>query len=287
MNSLNNLVNSAIKKQPELSSLRIVVEKELLHHDILRILSQSGLLSNLTFIGGTALRACYAGNRLSEDLDFTGGKNFSRESLKTLKEHITSGLYKKYGLTVAVGSPTKEEGNVDTWRIKVETTPNRKDLPSQRINIDVCKVNSYDSKPTPLLNLYGIDMGTDGLIIDTQSKSEIYTDKILAFALRPNRIKYRDLWDILWLHQQGQKPNYSLVHLKLNDRNLTEATFQNAFSERISLLQNQTQLFSEFKKEMQRFLPQEKFQQATNNSKLWEGIIEHMTEIGNNLKSDH
>jgi predicted nucleotidyltransferase component of viral defense system len=49
------------------------VEKELLHHDILREMSMAGLLKNLTFIGGTCLRACYGSSRLSEDLDFTGG----------------------------------------------------------------------------------------------------------------------------------------------------------------------------------------------------------------------
>ncbi len=59
----------------------MVVEKELLHHDILRVLSGSGLLAKLTFIGGTCLRACYGSHRLSEDLDFTGGADFSRDSL--------------------------------------------------------------------------------------------------------------------------------------------------------------------------------------------------------------
>ena len=44
-------------------------------------------------------------------------------------------------------------------------------------------------------------MGTGGLIIQAESKEEIFADKLIAFALRPNRIKYRDLWDIVWLHQ--------------------------------------------------------------------------------------
>lgn len=66
------LVDEALRNQDELGSLRPVVVKEILHHDILRELSHADLLKQLTFIGGTCLRACYGSNRLSEDLDFTG-----------------------------------------------------------------------------------------------------------------------------------------------------------------------------------------------------------------------
>ncbi len=69
MSLFDVLVDAALKKQQELAPLRVVVEKELLHHDILRVLSTAGLLTQLTFIGGTCLRACYGSNRLSEDLD--------------------------------------------------------------------------------------------------------------------------------------------------------------------------------------------------------------------------
>lgn len=40
MNLFDQLVTEALKNQPTLISLRIVVEKELLHHDILRITNQ-------------------------------------------------------------------------------------------------------------------------------------------------------------------------------------------------------------------------------------------------------
>jgi len=59
MSLFDNLVDEAVRNHPELSILRPVVEKELLHHDILREMSDSGVLSSLTFIGGTCLRACY------------------------------------------------------------------------------------------------------------------------------------------------------------------------------------------------------------------------------------
>ena len=73
MSLFDRLVDSALTKRSALAQLRPVVEKELLHHDILRTMAEMDVLQHLTFIGGTCLRACYGSNRLSEDLDFTGG----------------------------------------------------------------------------------------------------------------------------------------------------------------------------------------------------------------------
>ena len=215
MNLFDQLVTEALKNQPNLSTLRVVVEKELLHHDILRVLSHNNLLKDLVFIGGTCLRCCYGGIRLSEDLDFTGGSSFTRESLSGMTQILIENLNDKYGLMVKVDEPIKDKKNVDTWKIKVETRPLHKHLPAQRINIDICAVPSYEKNPMLLLNPYGVDMGTSGLIIQAQSREEIYADKLLAFAFRPNRIKYRDLWDMVWLHQQTLKPKFELIPNKL------------------------------------------------------------------------
>lgn len=81
---VDQLVNEALRARADLSSLRPVVEKELLHHDILREMSEAGLLLRLTFIGSTCLRACYGSSRLSEDLDFTGNADFRRRDLADL-----------------------------------------------------------------------------------------------------------------------------------------------------------------------------------------------------------
>lgn len=78
MSLFDQLVDEVLHARADLSSLRPVVEKELLHHDILREMSAAGLLAGLTFMGGTCLRACYGSSRLSEDLDFTGGGDFRR-----------------------------------------------------------------------------------------------------------------------------------------------------------------------------------------------------------------
>lgn len=272
MNLFDQLVNEALRTQPTLSLLRVVVEKELLHHDILRTLKQNDLLKNLTFIGGTCLRMCYGAPRLSEDLDFTGGQDFSKTSLQNMSEILINTLENKYDLSVKVSEPLKETGNVDTWKITVETRPGRKDLPAQRINIDICSVPSYEKVPSLLLNPYGIDMGTNGLIIQAQSREEIYTDKIVALGLRPNRIKYRDLWDMAWLHQQAVSPRFDLLAKKLNDRNYELNSFVKLYKKCTSEIELDSKLASEFAKEMQRFLPEEQIKKI-NLNELWEFII--------------
>lgn len=269
MNLFDEIVNQALSQNAELTSLRVVVEKELLHHDILLAMSDAGLLQNLCFIGGTCLRACYGSNRLSEDLDFTGGTNFKRETLTELKTVLVDKLQKKYGLSVQVSEPRKETGNVDTWKLQIQTRPERKDLPAQRINIDICAIPSYQPQPRILLNPYGVDMGTQGLILMAQSLEEIYADKILAFALRRGRIKSRDLWDLLWLKQQAIKPAFELLANKLKDHQCSQIDFLNLAHERTKSLINDVQVKQDFRNEMTRFLPTQIVEKTISNEQFW------------------
>jgi predicted nucleotidyltransferase component of viral defense system len=270
MSLFDELVDEALNNKKELAPLRVVVEKELLHHDILRVLSGAGLLTQLTFIGGTCLRTCYGSSRLSEDLDFTGGVDFTRDQLAAMSNILIESLKAKYGLEVNVTDPVREEGNVDTWKLKVQTRPGRKDLPAQRINIDVCAIPSYQPRPMALLNPYGIEMGTSGLILQAQSREEIFADKLVAFALRPNRLKNRDLWDIAWLHQQQIKPALSLIKNKLNDHHAQTDVYLNAFAERTAALKKNPGIAKEFRKEMARFLPNETVRETVDSEKFWE-----------------
>jgi predicted nucleotidyltransferase component of viral defense system len=284
MNLFDELVNTALKNQPGLSLLRNVVEKELLHHDILKILSNNNLLKDLTFIGGTAIRSCYAGVRLSEDLDFTGGIDFSKVSLSEMGAILTESLYTKYGLRVVVAKPVKEIKNVATWKIRIETRPEQRHLPTQRIHIDICSVPSYEKQPRLLINPYGVDLGTSGLVIQVQSLEEIYSDKLLALSFRPNRIKFRDLWDILWLHQRGIKPNFELIPRKLKDRNITEKKMLSDFKKRIKLLSENNENKIVFEKEMRRFLPQKELAFLEQTS-FWNMILFLLTDLEKRMLS--
>jgi len=255
MNLFDRLVTEALRSRADLSILRPVVEKELLHHDILREMSEAGLLSSLTFIGGTCLRACYGSQRLSEDLDFTGGSEFKKEDLSNLASELTGRMKTRYGLPVNVSEPMKTGGKVSTWKLTIETRSGRRHLPAQRIHLDICAIPSHDRRPMMLRNLYGIDLGTSGLILQAQSREEILADKLIALAFRENRIKNRDLWDIAWLVQQGVELPVKLIPLKIHDHQRSDAEFANLLQERTAALKVNPRMRDEFLKEMRRFLP--------------------------------
>lgn len=79
--SLDMLVERALQEGGR-AHMRPVIEKELLHHDILFALDQAGLLEHLTFQGGTALRLCYGAQRFSEDLDFVVDRELPADLLR-------------------------------------------------------------------------------------------------------------------------------------------------------------------------------------------------------------
>ncbi|WP_061238775.1 nucleotidyl transferase AbiEii/AbiGii toxin family protein [Ectopseudomonas composti] len=295
MSLFDQLVDQAIDSHTELANLRVVVEKELLHHDIMLVLSEAGLLEKLCFIGGTCLRACYGSNRLSEDLDFTGGADFNRDDFAQLRAILIERLQTKYSLQVDVSEPSRESGNVDTWKLRVQTRPDARHLPAQRIHIDICAIPSYMSTPRTLLNPYGVDMGTQGLILNAEALEEIYVDKILAFALRQGRIKSRDLWDLLWLKQQKIEPALELLPAKLNDHKVTAQAFLEKAAQRSTTLIDDQQVKADFRNEMQRFLPAQLVEQTVNDDRFWAYLTDEIPRlirrVQNSLKpedrSDH
>lgn len=283
MNLFDALVEVALKNQKSLGPLRVVVEKELLHHDILRVLSGAGLLAQLTFMGGTCLRACYGSHRLSEDLDFTGGASFTREQLANMGHLLVSSLKAKYGLEISVSEPEREAGNVATWKLKIQTRPGRKDLPAQRINMDVCAVPSYEPRPMLILNPYGVEIGTSGLILQAQSREEIFVDKLLAFALRPNRLKNRDLWDMAWLHQQRVVPALAWADKKLKDHAAPTDVFLQSFEVRVASL-NDPAVMAQFRQEMSRFLPNSTVRETVESDQFWLYLCQLMDHYLQQLK---
>jgi predicted nucleotidyltransferase component of viral defense system len=265
----DQLVDEALRSRADLGTLRPVVEKELLHHDILRELSGAGLLGGLTFIGGTCLRACYGSPRLSEDLDFTGGSDFQKNDLAAMGRVLTERLQVRYGLPVSVSEPQKAGGKVSTWKITIETRPGRRHLPAQRIHLDICAIPSHDPRPMMLRNLYGIDLGTSGLILQAQSREEILADKVVALAFRENRLKNRDLWDIAWLVRQGIALSAALIPVKIADHQRERPEFAQRLRERITSLQSDPATREDFLKEMQRFLPATTVRETLSQPGWW------------------
>lgn len=270
----DRLVDEALLAKADLEILRPVVEKEIIHHDILREMARAGLLSGLTFIGGTCLRACYGSPRLSEDLDFTGGVDFRKEDLAALGRTLVEKLGVRYGLPVKISEPLKTGGKVSTWKLMLETRPRRPDLPAQRIHIDICALPSHDRRPMVLRNPYGIDLGTSGLIVQAQSREEILADKIIALAFRENRLKNRDLWDIAWLVQSGVLLPAGLITPKIADHGRTPQEFGALLTERLTALRTDPAQREDFLREMRRLLPATTVRTTLENPDWWIYLVQ-------------
>ncbi len=242
--------------------MRPVIEKELLHYDILFALDQAGLLDHLTFQGGTALRLCHGAPRFSENLDFVAGRDFQHEDLDPIKACIEKQIGKRYGLDVSVRGPGQSEEHhrgkevqVNRWQISVVTAPARPDLPRQRIRIEVVNVPAWTREPRALIHNY--DFLPDGYadtLIMTETLEEIMADKLVSLINTQRYIRYRDIWDLRWLAQQGAQPNGELVGRKINDYGVTSYLHKlEAFRPRLA----EIIVDKAFLDSMTRFLPAE------------------------------
>ena len=194
-----------------------------------------------------------------------------------LPELLIKKLRVKYGLSVDVSVPKREIGNVDTWKIRMVTRPEEKGMPIQRINIDICAVPSYDRRPMMLHNHYGVEMGTSGLLLQAESREEILSDKFIALALRPGRIKNRDLWDIVWLKQQGVALPMELLKQKVTDYRQTVPTFLSLLMNRRDTLHGDEVVQASFVQEMKRFLPGRLVVETIENRSFWAYLADTIT----------
>ena len=266
---LNELVNLTLGNNPSLAGLDDVVEKEILHHDIMYVLHKESVLQQLVFIGGTSLRLCYNSSRLSEDLDFTAGIHFNPAQLTGLEHRIQQHLEQKYGLNVSVRKPEPTNGDTSTWKITIEKHPGRPDIPSQKMHIDICAIPSFDIQNRPIMDHYQINSPISGLPIPVQSLTEILADKMVAFAYRERRIKPRDIWDIVWLKQQGIEQAPTLVIKKLEARGKLVTDFCGKIKHHSSLVENDQTTKNDFLQEMGRFLPQDVAERTVNQKVFW------------------
>lgn len=143
---LNALVRQIVNTNPEYAAIAPVIEKEILHHDIMAVMVKEGAMQSLTFIGGTSLRLCYNSSRLSEDLDFNGGHDFKPSQFDGLEVAIQQYIQKKYETEVRVHRPAEDrQGDTSSWKISIVKQASRPDLPHQKLHIDVCAMPTDQS----------------------------------------------------------------------------------------------------------------------------------------------
>jgi predicted nucleotidyltransferase component of viral defense system len=270
---LQEQLRQILDANPEYAAITPVIEKEILHHDIMDVLVKQGIMQSLTFIGGTSLRLCYNSSRLSEDLDFNAGHSFKPSDFDGLETDIQKYLQNKYETQVWVNKPSEtSEGDTLSWKI-----------------IDVCAIPSFDIEKRALLNHYNIVVPTEGLLVPVQSLAETLADKFIALAYRSRHIKPRDLWDIIWIKQRGIAVSTELTHKKLVARNKTQHDFCDALQIQINDLLHNDEVRVDFNTELSRFIPAQIKARTIDEPDYWPYIqteIKNMAEVFFNPKKN-
>ncbi len=223
------LVNKAMAVSGH-GQMRPVIEKELLHYDILFSLDREGLLDLLTFQGGTCLRLCYGASRFSENLDFVGGRDFDSRRLMTMKDCLEHYIGRRYELDVRVQEPRELKNepeyaklNIDKWRISVTTAPGQRHLPMQRIKIEVANIPAYSHVPRSLRTNYDfLPDGYGDTLVMSETLDEIMADKLVSLVNTRHYVRHRDIWDLRWLKHKGALIRYDWVQNKIKDYRITD-----------------------------------------------------------------
>jgi predicted nucleotidyltransferase component of viral defense system len=273
-----------------LGHMRPVVEKEILHYDILFALDKAGLLKSLTFQGGTSLRLCYDSNRFSEDLDFAGGKSFASNDLAKIKNCLEQYLGARYGLEITVKEPKilrdlpeYAEIKVDKWQVAITTAPTQKDMAKQKIKIVVANVDAYTTQPKVLIQNYqGLPDGYSNTLIPVETLDEIMADKLISLANTTKYVRNRDIWDLVWLKQKRAIINIELISRKIADYKIED------YLSKVSAIQAKLRNIvngEQFKSEMQRFIPVEVQDRTLNKEGYNLYMINEITDMYDQVKA--
>lgn len=185
-----------------------VIEKELIHYDVLAALEKLGLIEELVFHGGTCLRLCYGAQRRSEDLDFAYAGDLEELDLGRLEELVSSSMREKFGLSAIVRPPRKTvqfaTAKMQRWWMVVNTAPERPDLPSQKLRIELVSVKTFTHVVRRITRNYDYLAPSAGnMLAVCESREEILADKMVSFVnTPPTYIRRRDAWDMFFLLSQ-------------------------------------------------------------------------------------
>jgi predicted nucleotidyltransferase component of viral defense system len=269
--------------------MRPVIEKELLHYDILFALDKEGLLDKLTFQGGTLLRLCYGAQRFSENLVFAGGKEFNQSDLINLKKCVEKYIGERYGFEVSVKEPKElatetinQNIKVEKWQVSVTTSPGVRNMPKQKIKIEVINVPAYTRTLKTLRKNYDfLPDGYSDIFIPCETLEELYADKIVSLVNTEKYVRHRDIWDLRWIKQQEITLNMELVKNKISDYNITD------FNKKLNTMLKKLHSIihsDDFRMQMSRFTPLDAQERTLKNEKFYGFLTTELTALLNQVK---
>ena len=282
-NDFVQLVDRAVRDS-KFKNLRHAIEKELLIYDILFCLEQHNLLDNIVFQGGTLLRLGHGGERLSEDLDFAAGANFSLTEFSNFKLVVEEFFHKRYGLTVEVKEPRVEPRNDDydrvtvhRWRVNATMYPERKDLPKQRVKFEVANVPAHTKEIVSIRAHYDfLPDGYDDVLIVSETLREVMADKLISLPANTRYIRYRDIWDLYWLVKRRTDVDTDLVEQKIIDYQLSN--YADLLNRMLNQLPNIVKS-AEFHTEMRKLLANDVYEYTLQKEKFRTHMLVSVQEL--------
>lgn len=217
------VANEIVGRQPGLNACIPVVQKELLHMEILGGLHDAGILRHLVFKGGTCLRLCHGSDRFSEDLDFSGGSAFTPALLENVEDVLRERIGRAYGLEVDVRHAERKPGRtVNRWVARVVTYRPEGSRSTANIGVQRIKIE-IDDQPHPeharaqaLTHPYKEIVGAYAVpLVVSMPMGNILSDKLVAFPqslLRRHNPRYRDVWDMHWLAPELRRERHAIFN---------------------------------------------------------------------------
>jgi len=183
------------------------IMREYLQYKILEIIFNSGLASQLSFLGGTVLRIVHENTRFSEDLDFDNF-NLSESDFIHLTGEIQKGLQME-GYGVEIRNVLKSAFRYYIKLPQVLFDNAMSDLKGEKILIQVDTEPHHFAYTPDKVFLNKFDIFTQ---IAVTPPDILLAQKIYALFNR-ERAKGRDFYDVIFLLQKT-KPNYDYLKQK-------------------------------------------------------------------------
>ena len=263
-----------------------VIEKELIHYDVLAALDKLGLIEKLVFHGGTCLRLCYGAQRRSEDLDFAYAGDLEALDLSRLEGLVSSSLQEKFGLSAIVRPPRRTvqfaTAKMQRWWMVVNTAPERPDLPSQKLKIELVSVRTLTRSVRRVSRNYDYLAPSAGnMLVVCEAREEILADKMVSFVnTPPTYMRKRDIWDMFFLlsqHGVSREGALAMVadKMAIYGCGLSAAEFADEGASRVGKVAESP----DFAKEMLRFMTREAYEGmlGTETKRLF--AIEEVREL--------
>lgn len=142
-----------------------------------------------------------------------------------------------------------------------------KDVPQQRVKIEVANIDAYSREPRALqVNYSFLPDGYGDTLVLTESLSEVMADKLVSLVNTTGYVRNRDIWDLRWLKQQGAKIRLDWVARKIRDYRISDYPQKlNTMLERLpEIIKGDV-----FHREMSRFIPQNVAERTLDKPKFY------------------